>query len=147
MFYDRKFRRKMRKLTIYIARHRHSTAHSAHSEPCSHCAKEIKRFGIKKIVYVDDYGEIACFCDSTGNYMPLLCVSNMAGGYNNFLKENELSHSDDHNTEFNKITKTDTIVIERRFSILKWLQTNHVREFRAIRSLVVVIESNTKRFC
>jgi|TARA_B000000475_G_scaffold272016_1_gene271520 deoxycytidylate deaminase len=58
VFYDRKFRRKMRKLTIYIARHRHSTAHSAHSEPCSHCAKEIKRFGIKKIVYVDGYGEI-----------------------------------------------------------------------------------------
>tara|TARA_B100000035_G_C21033108_1_gene569438 strand:- start:2354 stop:2584 length:231 start_codon:yes stop_codon:yes gene_type:complete len=48
----------MRKLTIYVARHRHSTAHSAHSHPCSHCAKEIKRIGIKKIVYVDDYGQI-----------------------------------------------------------------------------------------
>ena len=58
VFYDRKFRRKMRKLTIYIARHRHSTKHSAHSHPCSHCAKEIKRIGIKKIVYVDDYGQI-----------------------------------------------------------------------------------------
>ena len=58
VFYDRKFRRKMRKLTIYVARHRHSTAHSAHSHPCSHCAKEIKRIGIKKIVYVDDYGQI-----------------------------------------------------------------------------------------
>ena len=58
VFYDRKFRRKMRKLTIYIARHRHSTKYSAHSEPCSHCTNEIKRFGIKKIVYVDAFGEI-----------------------------------------------------------------------------------------
>lgn len=58
MFYDRKIRRKMRKLTIYIARHRHSTSYSAHSEPCSHCTKEIKRFGIKKIVYVNGIGEI-----------------------------------------------------------------------------------------
>jgi len=58
VFYDRKFRRKMRKLTIYIARHRRSTAYSAHSEPCSHCAKEIKRIGIKKIVYVNEIGEI-----------------------------------------------------------------------------------------
>lgn len=58
MFYDPKFRRKMRKLTIYIARHRYSTTHSAHSEPCSHCVKEIKRIGIKKIVYVNGDGEI-----------------------------------------------------------------------------------------
>ncbi len=44
--------------------------------------------------YVDPSGEIACFCDSTGNYLPLLCVSNMANGYNKFLKQNSLSHSD-----------------------------------------------------
>jgi len=44
--------------------------------------------------FVDPVGEIACFCDSTGNYLPLLCVSNMANGYNNFLKKNSLSHSD-----------------------------------------------------
>ena len=50
-------------------------------------------YTILKKPFVDDHGEIACFCDSTGNYMPLLCVSNMAGGYNNFLKENGLSHS------------------------------------------------------
>ena len=42
----------MRKLTIYIAKHRPSTTHSAESKPCSHCTKEIKRLGIKKIVYV-----------------------------------------------------------------------------------------------
>jgi len=48
----------MRKLTIYIARHRHYTSRSGHSEPCSHCAKEIKRIGIKKIVYVNEFGTI-----------------------------------------------------------------------------------------
>ncbi len=51
-------RRKMRKLTIYIVKHRHSTKHSAESKPCSHCAKEIKRLGIKKIVYVDAIGGV-----------------------------------------------------------------------------------------
>ena len=48
----------MKKLTIYIAKHRQSTNYSAHSEPCFHCTKEIKRFGIKKIVYVDADGKI-----------------------------------------------------------------------------------------
>ena len=42
--------------------------------------------------FVDPTGEIACFCDSTGRYLPLLCVSNMAGGYNSFLEKNGLSH-------------------------------------------------------
>ena len=40
----------MRKLTIYIARHKHVTDKSGNSEPCAHCTKEIKRLGIKKIV-------------------------------------------------------------------------------------------------
>ena len=44
--------------------------------------------------FVDPTGEIACFCDSTGRYLPLLCVSNMAGGYNSFLEKNDLSHSE-----------------------------------------------------
>ena len=47
--------------------------------------------------FIDEDGEIACFCDSTGKYLPLLCISNMAGGYNNFLEENDLSHSDFEN--------------------------------------------------
>ena len=33
----------MKKLTIYIARHSHSSKKSGHSEPCHHCTKEIKR--------------------------------------------------------------------------------------------------------
>ena len=54
-------------------------------------------YTILKKPFVDDHGEIACFCDSTGNYMPLLCVSNMAGGYNNFLKENNCSWKESTN--------------------------------------------------
>jgi len=42
--------------------------------------------------YVDPSGEIASYCDSTGKYMPLLCVSNMANGYNQILKQYNLSH-------------------------------------------------------
>ena len=48
----------MNKLTIYIVKHRQSTKHSAESKPCSHCTKEIKRLGIKKIVYVDAFGKV-----------------------------------------------------------------------------------------
>ena len=48
--------------------------------------------------YVDDTGEIASFCDSTGNYLPLLCVSNMANGYNTFIEKYNLSHD-----EFNEV--------------------------------------------
>ncbi len=48
--------------------------------------------------FVDPAGEIACFCNSIGSYMPLICVSNMAGVYNNFLEANNLSH-----TSFEKV--------------------------------------------
>ena len=62
----------MRKLTIYIARHRRSTPGcSAHSHPCSNCSSVIKKLGIKKIVYLDDYGEVnKCkACDYKTNYI------------------------------------------------------------------------------
>ena len=51
-------------------------------------------YTIVETPFVDPTGEIACFCDSTGRYLPLLCVSNMAGGYNSFLEKNGLSHSE-----------------------------------------------------
>ena len=51
-------RRKMKKLTIYIVKHRPSTRCSAESKPCSHCTREIKRLGIGKIVYVDAFGGV-----------------------------------------------------------------------------------------
>ncbi|MBN2102806.1 hypothetical protein JW835_02090 [bacterium] len=44
--------------------------------------------------YVDPTGEIAAFCDSTGHYLPLLCVSNLANGYNEIVKLYDLSHDD-----------------------------------------------------
>ena len=48
----------MKKLTIYVARYKSSVKHSGYSRPCFHCTNEIKRIGIKKIVYADEYGEI-----------------------------------------------------------------------------------------
>lgn len=44
--------------------------------------------------YVDPEGEIACFCDSTGHYLPLLCVSNMANGYNAVLERFGMGHAE-----------------------------------------------------
>jgi len=42
--------------------------------------------------YIDPAGEIAAFCDSTGHYLPLLCVSNMSNGYNEILKKYGMTH-------------------------------------------------------
>lgn len=44
--------------------------------------------------YVDPTGEIACFCDSTGNYLSLLCVSNMANGYDAVLEAFGVTHAE-----------------------------------------------------
>lgn len=44
--------------------------------------------------YIDPLGEIAAFCDSTGHHLPLLCVSNMANGYNAVLKRFGISHEE-----------------------------------------------------
>ena len=44
--------------------------------------------------FVDPQGEIAAYCDSTGHYLPLLCVSNLANGYNEMLRLHELSHGE-----------------------------------------------------
>jgi len=50
--------------------------------------------------FIDPEGEIAAFCDSTGHFLPLLCVSNLANGYNALLKKFNISH-----LEFNEIVK------------------------------------------
>ncbi|MEK7729494.1 MAG: FGGY family carbohydrate kinase [candidate division KSB1 bacterium] len=50
--------------------------------------------------FVDPSGEIAAFCDSTGHYLPLLCVSNLANGYDALLAQYQMSHA-----EFNAIIK------------------------------------------
>ncbi|MGW8266087.1 MAG: xylulokinase [Longimicrobiales bacterium] len=48
--------------------------------------------------FIDPAGEIAAFRDSTGRHLPLLCVSNLANGYDALLREFGLSHEafDDH---------------------------------------------------
>ncbi len=50
--------------------------------------------------FIDPTGEIAAFCDSTGHYLPLLCVSNLANGYDALLAQYGMSHS-----TFNAIIK------------------------------------------
>jgi len=42
--------------------------------------------------FVDPEGEIAAYCDSTGHYLALLCVSNMANGYNELLRLHDMTH-------------------------------------------------------
>jgi xylulokinase len=44
--------------------------------------------------FIDPLGEIAAFRDSTGRHLPLLCVSNMANGYDALLEQHGLSHAD-----------------------------------------------------
>ena len=50
--------------------------------------------------FIDPLGEISAFCDSTGNYLPLVCVTNLANGYNKILELFHLSHN-----EFTEIIK------------------------------------------
>ncbi|MCD6117260.1 hypothetical protein J7K93_09610 [bacterium] len=49
-------------------------------------------FSFSEEPFIDPDGEIASFCDSTGHYLPLLCVSNMAGGYNETLRKYDINH-------------------------------------------------------
>ncbi len=42
--------------------------------------------------FVDPTGEISAFRDSTGHHFPLLCVSNLANGYNDVLRIHGLTH-------------------------------------------------------
>lgn len=50
--------------------------------------------------FIDSTGEIAAFCDSTGHHLPLLCVSNLANGYNDLLNEFKIDH-----TKFTEIVR------------------------------------------
>ncbi|MHA1728718.1 MAG: xylulokinase [Promethearchaeota archaeon] len=53
-----------------------------------------------KEAYVDPDGEIACFCDATGYYLSLLCISNLSNGYETILKQYNIDHE-----EFNEVVK------------------------------------------
>jgi xylulokinase len=48
---------------------------------------------IFKKPYCDPDGEIASYCDAFGNYMALLCVSNLANGYNKALEMHKMDHA------------------------------------------------------
>jgi len=50
--------------------------------------------------FIDPTGEIAAYCDSTGHYLSLLCVSNLANGYNQLLRQFGMTHD-----EFNILVK------------------------------------------
>jgi xylulokinase len=62
--------------------------------------------------FIDSTGEIAAFCDSTGHYLPLLCVSNLANGYNAVIEKFQLSHD-----AFDEIVKTVPVGNESRVLI------------------------------
>jgi len=49
-------------------------------------------FSFMKEPFSDPSGEIASYCDSTGHYLPLLCVSNLANGYDQILSQYGLTH-------------------------------------------------------
>ncbi len=49
-------------------------------------------FSFMEEPFTDPTGEIASYCDSTGHYLPLLCVSNLANGYNQILTQYGLTH-------------------------------------------------------
>ncbi|MDW7681271.1 MAG: FGGY family carbohydrate kinase [bacterium] len=50
--------------------------------------------------FIDPKGDIGAFCDSTGNHLPLLCVSNLANGYNALLEQFNFTHD-----QFSEIIK------------------------------------------
>lgn len=62
--------------------------------------------------FIDPTGEIAAFCDSTGHYLPLLCVSNLANGYDALLTQYGMSHA-----EFNEIIKQTKVGNEGRLLV------------------------------
>ncbi|MEE9501161.1 MAG: FGGY family carbohydrate kinase [Candidatus Aminicenantaceae bacterium] len=55
-------------------------------------------FSFMEEPFTDPTGEIASYCDSTGHYLPLLCVSNLSNGYNQILTQYGLTHE-----KFNQI--------------------------------------------
>lgn len=57
-------------------------------------------FSFMEEPFFDLTGEIASYCDSTGHYLPLLCVSNLGNGYNQILTQHGLTHE-----EFNHIVQ------------------------------------------
>jgi xylulokinase len=66
--------------------------------------------------FIDPTGEIAAFADSTGNHLPLLCVSNMANGYDALRDGFGLTH-----TEFDELVRQTPVGNEGRL-LLPWYE-------------------------
>ena len=49
-------------------------------------------YGFSAEPFIDPHGEIAAFCDASGHHLPLLCVSNLANGYNEMLRRESMTH-------------------------------------------------------
>jgi xylulokinase len=49
---------------------------------------------VRREPFVDPRGEIASYRDATGAWLPLLCVSNLANGYNELLRLHGLGHGE-----------------------------------------------------
>jgi len=85
MYNDNKFKRKMRKMTLYVVRFRSeesSECNMAHSAPCKHCFNKIKQVGIKKLIYIDSDGNIQkCL---TKNYS----TNFISSGYKEYARKN-----------------------------------------------------------
>lgn len=73
-------------------------------------------YSFMKEPYIDPTGEIATFCDSTGYYLPLLCVSNLANGYNDLIEQYDMTHD-----KFNNIVK-ETLPGNRGKLIIPWYE-------------------------
>ena len=85
VYNESKFRRKMRKLTLYIARYRspnYDPNVNAISAPCVHCTRRIKNLGIKKIIYVDIDGNIQTSLSKNYN------STHQSMGYRTYQHEN-----------------------------------------------------------
>jgi xylulokinase len=73
-------------------------------------------YTVMKESFIDPKGEIAAFCDSTNNNLPLVCVSNLANGYNEILAQYNITH-----IEFNELIKTTKPGNEGRI-IIPWYE-------------------------
>ena len=51
-------------------------------------------YGFSERFHASPDGEVAGFADATGHFLPLVCVANLAVGYNQLLRVHQLTHQD-----------------------------------------------------
>ncbi len=79
--------------------------------------------------FVDEQGEIACFCDSTGYYLSLICVSNLAGAYERLRDAFDLSHE-----EFEELASS-SLPGEGGKLVLPWFEGERTPDLPQARSI------------